>query len=442
MKKTICIIITLLLLACACVLCGCNEHEHQFGPWSVSKEPTCTQDGEKTQFCECGEVNTQTISATGHSFGEWQDVTQASCTSEGTQQRTCTACGKTETQKIYAKGHTAGEWITDSEPTCTDSGSKHQVCSVCDKTINTDSIPANGHSEGNWITDREPTSMTTGSKHQICSACGTTLKTESIPKIEIEFTRFVAAENDECSVSVTKINPNYLLGYQLEFELENKSANKTYRFYISEIYINGVRCSGTLSEKVAPGKKSLEKLTLADSDDLLENGIGDFTDIELLVRVYDSDDWLADDVLDESIHVYPYGEENATKYVRQLKETDNVLIDNDYVTIIVTGYDHRAITGYIVNLFIVNKTTDTKIMFTTDEESINGLMISTYWSRSLTAGKSAFESISWSDSKLEGNGISTVETIELLFRAYDYNHWFEGDFANETVTLNPTTITE
>ncbi len=279
--------------------------------------------------------------------------------------------------------------------------------------------------------------MTTGSKHLACSVCGETLKTQSIPKIEIEFERLVVAENDECSVSVTKINPTYLLGYQLEFELENKSADKTYRFYISEIYINEVRSSGILSEKVAPGKKSIEKLTLSDTDDLLKNGIGDFADIELLLRVYDSDDWLADDVLNESVHVYPYGEENAAKYVRPVSETDNVVVDNKYVTIIVTGYDHRAISGYIVNLFVVNKTTDTKIMFTTDEESINGLMISTYWSQALTAGNCAFESISWSDSKLEENGISAVETIELLFRAYDYNHWLEDDFANETVTLNP-----
>ncbi len=61
MKKTICIILTLLLLTSVWVLCAC--HEHQFGEWSVTKEPTCTQDGEKTQTCECGEKKTQTIAA-------------------------------------------------------------------------------------------------------------------------------------------------------------------------------------------------------------------------------------------------------------------------------------------------------------------------------------------------------------------------------------------
>ena len=47
-------------------------------------------------------------------------------------------------------------------------------------------------------------------------------------------------------------------------------------------------------------------------------------------KVYDSNDWSADPVGKETIHVYPYGEENAVAFVREAQATDNVIIDNDY----------------------------------------------------------------------------------------------------------------
>lgn len=70
-------------------------------------------------------------------------------------------------------------------------------------------------------------------------------------------------------------------------------------------------------------------------------------------KVYDSNDWSADPVGKETIHVYPYGEENAVAFVREAQATDNVIIDNDYVTVIVTGYEDDEIWGYTVplNLF-------------------------------------------------------------------------------------------
>ncbi len=52
------------------------------------------------------------------------------------------------------------------------------------------------------------------------------------------------------------------------------------------------------------------------------------TDIELTFKVYDSNDWSADPVGKETIHVYPYGEENAVAFVREAQATDNVIIDN------------------------------------------------------------------------------------------------------------------
>ena len=163
---------------------------------------------------------------------------------------------------------------------------------------------------------------------------------------------------------------------------------------------------------------------------------GAYTDIELTFKVYDSNDWSADPVGKETIHVYPYGEENAVAFVREAQATDNVIIDNDYVTVIVTGYEDDEIWGYTANLFLLNKT-DKTVMFSVDDASVNGFMADPFYATSVSAGKCAFSSMAWSDTTLEENGITEVEEIEVLFRAYDADDFMGEDFANEVITLNP-----
>ena len=81
------------------------------------------------------------------------------------------------------------------------------------------------------------------------------------------------------------------------------------------------------ASEVAAGKKANEEINFS-TDTLEENGIVEYTDIELTFKVYDSNDWSADPVGKETIHVYPYGEENAVAFVREAQATDNVIIDN------------------------------------------------------------------------------------------------------------------
>lgn len=254
-------------------------------------------------------------------------------------------------------------------------------------------------------------------------------------KNEISFTEIVAVDNDECTIKITDIDPDNLWGYTLKVQLENKSTEKTYMYSVESASINGVQCDPFFATEVAAGKKSNNEISFSDSD-LEDNGVGDYTDIELTFRVYDSNDWMADEVARETVHVYPYGEDKATIFVRETQASDNVIIDNDYVTVIVTGYEDDAIWGYTVNLFLLNKT-DKDVMFSVDEASVNGYMADPFYATEVVAGKCAFSSMSWSDTTLEDNNITAVEEIEFKFRAYDSDNWFGDDFANETITLKP-----
>lgn len=251
---------------------------------------------------------------------------------------------------------------------------------------------------------------------------------------KIAFEELTVVDNDECVIKITGIDPDDFWGFTLKVQLENKSAQTTYMFSVDGASINGVETDPFFATEVAPGKKSNEDINF--SDDELEELLGLYTDISLSFQVYDTNDWLADPVAETTVHVYPYGEENATVYSRKGLETDTVILDNEYVFATVIDYEYDDIWGYTANLYLINKT-DTDVMFTAEDVSVNGFMCDPYFAASVGAGNCAFASITWSDTSFAENGISAVEEIEMTMRAYDYEDWLAEDFANETVTLNP-----
>lgn len=126
---------------------------------------------------------------------------------------------------------------------------------------------------------------------------------------QIVFEEVVAIDNAECAVKITEIDPDNMWGYTLKAQLENKSTEKTYMFSVESASINGVQCDPMFASEVAAGKKANEEINFS-TDTLEENGIVEYTDIELTFKVYDSNDWSADPVGKETIHVY---EELKTK---------------------------------------------------------------------------------------------------------------------------------
>lgn len=108
----------------------------------VSKEPTCTADGEKTFKCSL--------------------------------------CGDSYAEIIAAKGHTDGQFTVTTEPTCTEPGEKTIYCSVCSEPIRTETIEATGH-ENTYINTVNPGFFTPGREEVTCMKCYEVLETKEIP---------------------------------------------------------------------------------------------------------------------------------------------------------------------------------------------------------------------------------------------------------------------
>ena len=73
-----------------------TKHEHAYTE-SITKEATCTEAGEKTFTCECGDTYTEQIEATGHNFAEYVSNNDSTYMADGTETATC-VCGLTDTR--------------------------------------------------------------------------------------------------------------------------------------------------------------------------------------------------------------------------------------------------------------------------------------------------------------------------------------------------------
>ena len=128
MKK----VLVLLALVAALVLClvSCS-HIHNFGEWSVTKNATCTEDGVKTRYCDCGEKQSDVMPATGHSYID----------------SVCINCGDVK-ESLECK-HENLDILSAKEPTCTETGlTEGIICLDCEKTIKQqETVNVLGHDE-------------------------------------------------------------------------------------------------------------------------------------------------------------------------------------------------------------------------------------------------------------------------------------------------------
>ena len=65
MKKKL---ISIALLTALLLNLSSCAHEHKFGEWCVTKNATCTEEGVKTRYCDCGEKQSDAIPFIGHNF--------------------------------------------------------------------------------------------------------------------------------------------------------------------------------------------------------------------------------------------------------------------------------------------------------------------------------------------------------------------------------------
>lgn len=156
-----------------------EKHEHSYTA-TVTKDATCTEAGEMTYKCSCGDSYTEVIAMKPHDY-ESSVTKEPTCTETGTETKVCKNCGDTVESVIPALGHKAGEWVTEKEPTCSEEGRNVRYCTVCGEAVETMIVDKLPHTEGEWEITQKPTLTKTGLKVVKCTECGEVLKEETIP---------------------------------------------------------------------------------------------------------------------------------------------------------------------------------------------------------------------------------------------------------------------
>ena len=255
------------------------------------------------------------------------------------------------------------------------------------------------------------------------------------PAQELTFEEVTVADNDDFSIKLTKIDPDDIFGYTVKASIENKTADKTLTFVCDKASINGIEVSTRTCNDLPAGKKSVEDVTFYD-DILKKNGITDYTDIELRFTVNEEGNY--DEYLfDEKVHVYPYGEEAAQKYEREALDTDVTVLDNEYVTVIYTGFERDETWDNVANFYVVNKS-DKDLTLIAETVFVNDCDLDPIFAPTVSAGNVKFDYMGWTDDEFEENGIENVEKIEFEVYATDADDLYSEEYFRETVTLDLT----
>ena len=246
----------------------------------------------------------------------------------------------------------------------------------------------------------------------------------------------VIVDNDECSFTITKVEEAKNGDAEFKVLCENKT-DKTLMFALEDGAVNGYMLDPFWATEVASGKKSNSSFTIYKRD-LNDLEIPAVEKLEFGLRIYDSDDWTADNFVDDSFTVFPTGisEEEVTIPNRWHGNNELTCVDDENTSFIILGSYMDDVWGYTLAVYLENKT-DIDLMYSWDNVSVNGFMVDPFWATNVTAGNRRITTINFYTSSLEENEITSVDDIEFQLRIYDEDNWMADNLVDDMFTYTP-----
>jgi hypothetical protein len=251
--------------------------------------------------------------------------------------------------------------------------------------------------------------------------------------------------DDEIVLYDNEVGSFVILSYKMtiydEIEIEYYIENKTdmdLMFTWDDVNVNGYMIDPFFATVVAEEKRKYGIISIS-SWPIEDYGFDKIDEIEFNLRAYNENDWLDDDVIDETYAIYPTGltKETVVYPDRLSTSKEVVIVDNNQVSFVILSsyiYDYGDL---VIKYYIENKTSDTELMFTWNDVTVNNYMIDPYFADSIIAGKREYGTITFYGSDLELNSITDINSIEFELDIYDYNDWLADSIVKSTFTYNP-----
>ncbi len=245
----------------------------------------------------------------------------------------------------------------------------------------------------------------------------------------------VLVDREDLYFAIRDVKEDSVLGYSWQVYVENRTA-KNLMFSFEKVAVNGVMCDPYWAEVIAAGKKgNCEIIWLQDS--LTQRQIADIRKVEFTLNIYNDDDYTEAPLMHDPFTVYPTGHDTSsfTPDRRTPAASDHVLVDNDDCTVTVTSFDPGNSWGYVMHLYIVNKT-DQDLVFSAQNMSLNDTACDAYWAEIVTAGNAAYSAVLWDKGLLAENAITEVREITFPLCVFSDQNIAEP-LVDETFRLAP-----
>ena len=222
----------------------------------------------------------------------------------------------------------------------------------------------------------------------------------------------ILIDQDGIVVTATEYVTDSIWGDGIKLLLENNS-DKDVTVGCNALIVNDYMITDLFASTVAAGKKANETLYLSSAQ-LKAAGIENVGKIEIYFHVYDSSAY--ETVFDAdcvTIQTSEYANMDTTP-----NDEGTELYNQGGIRIIGKTVDESSFWGTAILLYCEN-TSGKNVGISVDDMSINGFMMSPFFSTTIYDGKKTLDDITVFSNDLEENGIETIEEVELKFHIYD-----------------------
>lgn len=244
----------------------------------------------------------------------------------------------------------------------------------------------------------------------------------SVPTIEEQ----VLVDRDGLKITAKEYVTDSIWGEGIKLQIEN-SSDVDYTVGCDALIVNDYMITDLFTSDIAAGKTANEMMYLSSSR-LKAAGIDSVGKVEMYFHAFDPNlNKVFGDEYTE-IHTSEYDNMDTTP-----NDAGTELYNADGIRIVGKTVDENSFWGSAVLLYIENNS-GKNVSIHVDDMSINGFMVTPYFSSTVYDNKKAIDDITIMSSDLEKNGIESVDDIELKFRITD------ADTYEEIAATDPITF--
>ena len=182
--------------------------------------------------------------------------------------------------------------------------------------------------------------------------------------------------------------------------------------------VNGAMMDPYFSCDVAAGKKANGELSFS-STDFSDAGIQTLKSIELVFYVYETDTY--DEVFSSSM--VTIASTAPASFEQTFDASGTEVLNTKGIRFVILGLDDSdPVWGSSIHVYAENNSTRNITAQLTDV-SVNGYMIDPYFYSALLIGKVAFDRVTFFQTDLDDNHITSIESLEFRIHVYDSETW-------------------